>query len=100
MHCVEQQKGATKESGNPLLPVSDGFSFPLASLACSVCTSNAVSACLIVLVRTSRPSGILLAKENPMMIERQKEAWSAVLLTALVVGMILGAWLVLRLTTT
>jgi uncharacterized membrane-anchored protein YhcB (DUF1043 family) len=35
-----------------------------------------------------------------MMIERQKEAWSAVLLTALVVGMILGAWLVLRLTTT
>ena len=34
------------------------------------------------------------------MTERQKEAWSGVLLTALVVGMILGAWLVLRLTTT
>ena len=51
-------------------------------------------------VLTSRPSGILLAKENPMMTERQKEAWAGVLLTALVVGMILGAWFVLRLTTT
>ena len=51
-------------------------------------------------VRTSRPSGILLAKENPMRTEQQKEAWAGVLLTALVAGMILGAWLVLRLTTT
>ena len=98
MSITNRQFG--REWGTPLLPVSDGFSFPLVSLVCSVCTSNAVSACFIVLVRTSRPSGILLAKENPMMIERQKEAWSAVLLTALVVGMILGAWLVLRLTTT
>ena len=83
-----------------LLPVSDGFFLPLAALVCAVCTSNAVRACLIALVLTSRPSGILLAKENPMMTERQKEAWAGVLLTALVVGMILGAWLVLRLTTT
>jgi len=34
------------------------------------------------------------------MTERQQEAWAGVLLTALVVGMILGAWLVLRLLAT
>ena len=33
------------------------------------------------------------------MTERQKEMWAGVLLTALVVGMILGAWFLLRLTT-
>jgi len=34
------------------------------------------------------------------MTERHKEMWAGVLLAALVAGMILGAWLVLRLTTT
>ena len=34
------------------------------------------------------------------MTERHKEMWAVVLLAALVAGMILGAWLVLRLTTT
>ena len=38
--------------------------------------------------------------ERDIMTERQKENWAGVLLTALVAGMILGAWLVLRLTTT
>jgi hypothetical protein len=33
------------------------------------------------------------------MTERQKETWAGVLLTALVVAMLLGAWLLLRLTT-
>ena len=43
---------------------------------------------------------MLRGKEGRWMTERQKEAWAGVLLTALVAGMILGAWLVLRLTTT
>jgi hypothetical protein len=43
---------------------------------------------------------MLRGKKGARMTERQKEAWAGVLLTALVVGMILGAWLVLRLTTT
>jgi len=33
------------------------------------------------------------------MTERHKETWAGVLLTALVVAMLLGAWLLLRLTT-
>jgi uncharacterized membrane-anchored protein YhcB (DUF1043 family) len=33
------------------------------------------------------------------MTEHQKENWAGLLLTALVVGLILGAWLLLRLTT-
>jgi hypothetical protein len=31
------------------------------------------------------------------MMERQKEAWAAILLTALTVGLLLGGWLVLHL---
>jgi hypothetical protein len=31
------------------------------------------------------------------MTERQQETWAGVLLTALTIGMLLGAWLVLRL---
>jgi len=34
------------------------------------------------------------------MTERQQENWAGLLLTALVAGLILGAWLLLRLTTT
>ena len=45
-------------------------------------------------------SPLIVAKEDDPMTERQKVMWAGVLLTALVVGMILGAWLVLRLTTT
>ena len=37
-------------------------------------------------------------KEGYVMTERQQETWAGVLLTALMVGMLLGAWLVLRLT--
>ena len=33
------------------------------------------------------------------MTEYQKECWAGVLLTALVVAMLLGAWLLLRVTT-
>jgi hypothetical protein len=33
------------------------------------------------------------------MTERQKENWAGLLLAALVAGLILGAWLLLRLTT-
>ena len=36
-------------------------------------------------------------KEDPSMTERQQETWAGVLLTALMIGMLLGAWLVLRL---
>jgi len=45
-------------------------------------------------------SPLIVAKEDDLMTERQKEMWAGVRLTALVVGMILGAWFVLRLTTT
>ena len=42
-------------------------------------------------------SGILLPEEETPMMERQKEAWAAILLTALTVGLLLGGWLVLHL---
>jgi hypothetical protein len=42
----------------------------------------------------------MIAKENHHMTERQQENWAGLLLTALVAGLILGAWLLLRLTTT
>ena len=38
-------------------------------------------------------------KEGPSMTDREKENWAGVLLTALVVGLMLGALLLLRLTT-
>jgi hypothetical protein len=45
-------------------------------------------------------SPLMIAKENHHMTERQQENWAGLLLTALVAGLILGAWLLLRLTTT
>ena len=36
-----------------------------------------------------------LVKENAM-TERQQEAWAGVLLTALILGLMFGAWLMLR----
>ena len=45
-------------------------------------------------------SPLIVAQEDDRMTERHKEMCAGLLLTALVVGMILGAWFVLRLTTT
>ena len=45
-------------------------------------------------------SPLIVAQEDDRMTERHKEMCAGLLLTALVAGMILGAWLVLRMTTT
>ena len=59
-----------------------------------------------VLYRTPSPAGavrqglagpgILLPEEETPMTERQKETWAGIVLTAMIVGILLRGWLILR----